>query len=769
MDMAIKDLYAHANHQNFPILHVENSRGDPFGAASFAKTLIEKKNAKAILGFGTWQEAVFVAQLGNESRVPILSLANEIPQWASCHWPFLVNAARSQNAQMKAVAAIIQSWKWRKVNIIYEDMNPAVTGISPELIAAIQGVDAEINDLLLLSPFPRYPSLSQKLESLKNESCRVFIVHTSITLATKIFTEANNLGMMDKDYVWITTNAITSQIDSLNASIISSMQGVLGVKSYFSTTPKSYKDFHFRFRIMFRLQYPGEPVPEPGTSAMQAYDTAWAVAIALVGKPYVKSCANLTDHVACMHEMNGPQLLEEILQSNFEGLTGAFNFKMGKLAPIHIFRIVNVVGKSYRELGFWSEGLGFSESIHKASKYNRSMSILGQVFWPGGPWSVPNGWGVPIIAKPLKIGVPAVITFSEFVNVRYYRPGAKPIVNGFSIAVFEAALELLPYHFPYEFIPFNGTYDSLVQQVYVKTFDAVVGDIAIIANRSEYAEFPQPYSDSGEKLHSNLSRMTMVVCLFVALVITQSFTASLTSLLTVQQLDQTTIDIETLKKSGAKVGCDANSFVVKYLEVVLGFQPNNIRRIGSGDYYPQALKSGEIAAAFLEAPYVKVFLAKYCEGFTTSGPAFKVGGFGFAFPRSSPYLPDISEAVLKLSESGKLRQLEHSLTSSYKCSASNSDDGLDSLGPNSFWGLFVITGGMSTIALLAFIFRYVRERWYRPLGQAQAQHHHTPSKDELWMFAPEIWYRPLGQAHAQQHHAPSDNELWMFGPEMENQ
>ena len=34
MDMAIKDLYAHANHQNFPTLHVENSRGDPFRAAS---------------------------------------------------------------------------------------------------------------------------------------------------------------------------------------------------------------------------------------------------------------------------------------------------------------------------------------------------------------------------------------------------------------------------------------------------------------------------------------------------------------------------------------------------------------------------------------------------------------------------------------------------------------------------------------------------------------------------------------------------------------
>ena len=33
--------------------------------------------------------------------------------------------------------------------------------------------------------------------------------------------------------------------------------------------------------------------------------------------------------------------------------------------------------------------------------------------------------------------------------------------------------------------------------MFEKTFDAVVGDTTIIANRSEYAEFTQPYSDSG--------------------------------------------------------------------------------------------------------------------------------------------------------------------------------------------------------------------------------------------------------------------------------
>ncbi|XP_059451031.1 glutamate receptor 2.8-like [Corylus avellana] len=766
MEMALKDFYARRTslRQYYPTLHVRNSRGDPIGAASSAKILIKKHHARVIIGFRAWQEAVFVAQLGNESQVPIVSLSNEAPPWAFSQWPFLVSAARNVDAQMKAVAAIIQSWQWRQVNIIYEDFNPVASGINPNIITAIQDVDAEINELVALSPFSPYTYISKKLESLKNGQCRVFIVHTSITLATKIFKEASEMGMIGKDFVWITTNDITSQIDSLNASSITSIQGVLGVKTYFSTPNKRSKDFQSRFQVMFRLQYSNGPLPEPGTSTLQAYDAAWAVALALEGNLYSKSSG-------CVDKMNGQELLEKILKTKFEGLTGLFNFSTErKLVPVHIFQIVNVAGKSYRKLGYWTEGLGFSESIHKSSIYNKSMSILGQVFWPGGPWSVPKGWVIPTShSYRLKIGVPAKSTFREFVNVTYDHLGGDPIINGFSIEVFKATLALLPYHLPYDFIPFEGTYDSLVEQVHVKNLDAVVGDTAIVSHRCEYAEFSQPYAESGlqrnhhpnfrgnirnqigtmlslsfttlfslqgVKLHSNLSRMAMAVWLFVALVITQSFTASLTTLLTIQRLDPIKVDIETLKKSGAKVGCDANSFVVKYLEEVIGFHPNNIKRMHTEDDYPQALMTREIAAAFLEVPYVKMYLAKYCDGFTTSGPTFKVGGFGFAFARSSPYLPDISEAVLKVSESGKLQELERSLNSSFNCSTAQLVDNHDSLGINSFWGLFVITGGTSTIALLIFIFHYLRQRWYQP--SSNEQQHHSPANDELLMFGPEM-------------------------------
>ncbi|KAL9342518.1 hypothetical protein Peur_065843 [Populus x canadensis] len=81
--------------------------------------------------------------------------------------------------------------------------------------------------------------------------------------------------------------------------------------------------------------------------------------------------------------------------------------------------------------------------------------------------------------------------------------------------------------------------------------------------------------------------------------------------------------------------------------------------------YAQALVSEEIAAAYLEVPCIKVFLAKHCKGFTTSGPTYRVGGFGF-------------------------------------CLASESDDHTDRLRLSSFRGLFGITVGTSTIVLLLF-------------------------------------------------------------------
>ncbi|KAB1221988.1 Glutamate receptor 3.4 [Morella rubra] len=133
---------------------------------------------------------------------------------------------------------------------------------------------------------------------------------------------------------------------------------------------------------------------------------------------------------------------------------------------------------------------------------------------------------------------------------------------------------------------------------------------------------------AGEKIYSNFTRVVVIVWLFVVLILSSSYTASLSSMLTLQRLERG-IDIESLKSSNSPVGCDGDSFVRSYLENVLGFDSKNIVILTNDSHYKAEFERKKIAAAFFELPYQKVFINKYCKEFTASAPPYRFGGFGF--------------------------------------------------------------------------------------------------------------------------------------------
>lgn len=81
------------------------------------------------------------------------------------------------------------------------------------------------------------------------------------------------------------------------------------------------------------------------------------------------------------------------------------------------------------------------------------------------------------------------------------------------------------------------------------------------------------------------------------------------------------------------------------------------------DQYADALKKGSdnggVTAIFDEVPYLRLFLSRYCEGYSMAGPTYKSGGFGFVFPMGSPLAVDVSRAILELAEEDKLARIEN--------------------------------------------------------------------------------------------------------------
>lgn len=433
-----------------------------------AKGLMDELHVQAILGGPhSWEESTFVAELSTRSHVPLITTAtNDVIPSASSRWPFLVHMHCSHQSQVKAVAAIVKSYQWRRVVVIYQDHGYIAKDITL-LSDSLQEENVQIEHHSILPTFASQPDLriaiQKELIALKSLQCRVFIVHSTSAIATPLFTEATLNGMMAKDYVWITTNSITSLLSSVDDSIVSSMQGVIGVGNCFPHLDERFKHFRNRFRHQFWLQYPNEDNPEPGVYALQAYDATRVVSHAMSGLRKVLQSNNT-------NMSTGQRMLDNILSTNLSGLCGKIHFSEGRLVQASTLQIVNVVGRSYRELGFWYPETGLFSVIDKGEKKsNASMKIMGNVFWPGGTSSIPRGWATPTnIARPMKIGVPANNQYEKFVKVNFNATSNETTFTGFSIDVFQMVVQQLPYDLPYEFIPYLGTYDSLVEQVHLK-------------------------------------------------------------------------------------------------------------------------------------------------------------------------------------------------------------------------------------------------------------------------------------------------------------
>ncbi|KAM7252653.1 hypothetical protein ACFE04_008162 [Oxalis oulophora] len=232
-------------------------------------------------------------------------------------------------------------------------------------------------------------------------------------------------------------------------------------------------------------------------------------------------------------------------------------------------------------------------------------------------------------------------------------------------------------------------------------------------------------SSQGEKVINNSSKFVLVVWLFLAVVLMQCYTASLSSMLTVNQLLPTYTSVDELKKGGYYVGYQAGSFVEYTLLIKkLGFDRSKLRAYSTIEAYRDALsngsKNGGVAAIFDEIPYIRMFLAKYGSDFMMAGSTYRTGGFGFAFPLNSTLVPPFSRAILNISDGNKMmddletKYFGHTLVpSNYQASSTPSSS--SPLTAYNFGGLFIFVGFATLLALIVSE-NYI---WRMPTGKAK--------------------------------------------------
>lgn len=445
-----------------------------------AADLIRDEKVSVIIGPQSALQAEFVTYLANKSKVPVISFSATGDAATQYHLPYFLPACVKDSFQAAAIAAFVEFYGWKNVVVVYEDDNYGV-GILPSISDALQDVEAHVIYRAAIPVSSPDYRIDEELYKLMTMQTRVFIVHMLPGPASHFFARASAVGMMIEGYVWIVTDNVGSVLDVLPQHTIENMEGIVGFRPYVAKSARIV-DFMARFDALFRAKYHqvhDVRMTRPTIFQYWAYDVAWAVATA-IEKVKKDIGFHTPQHVGknfdgLLPSPAGPKLLGSILEADFDGLAGRFRF-VDRHMDVPIYEVINVIGEKARGLGFWSPGSGLSRLLNSSSIQAQTKSsvsatnVLKPVIWPGDSTTVPKGWDLPVNAKVLRIGVPVRHDFKFFVQVEVNHNTNGSTVSGYSIDVFEAAVNRLPYALHYKYIPYDcaNSYDQLISQVYYK-------------------------------------------------------------------------------------------------------------------------------------------------------------------------------------------------------------------------------------------------------------------------------------------------------------
>ncbi|KAK7405229.1 hypothetical protein VNO78_06428 [Psophocarpus tetragonolobus] len=641
--MAYQDFYEfHPHYKTRLALQTQDYGGNVVTAASVVEELLNEK-VHAIIGPQTSEQAWFVIELGSKAKVPVISYSATSPSLSPTQKPYFIRTARDDSSQVKAIAAIVQTYGWREIILVYEDTEYG-NGLNPYLHDAFVEIGTRVAYRSVIDPRSGGTEIWKELKKVKDMATKVFLVHMSSELGCMLFVAAKKEGMMKMGYAWMVTEGLSAEVAPMVTKCMDSMQGVLGIRPR-PNYSKRLQLFKERWKGLSGKGNSEFNVSSVTIFGLWAYDTVWALAMAVEKVWGEKSLSQ---------RQNGTTLLNTILDTKFHGLSGNFHLT--------------------------------------------GLSKLKQPKWPGNTTEPPT---------KLRIGIPVTSSVIEF----------KKVLN-FSFDVFFESLKVLPFPLYYDFFPYMkhgenaGTYDELFMQIQLKKFDAVVGDVTIVAKRSNYVDFTMPFLESGVAMlvlakHDERQNIWIFLKPFSwDLWLTTGAAFVFTGFIVwfIEHRSNPEFRGTSKNQLGMALWFSFSTLVFAQRERVV----KNWSRFVLIIWF-FVLKSYEEPEAYQEA------LSLGCNNGGMVGPIYKIDGFAFAFPRNSPLVPYFSGAIINVIQNKTtfegIKKKHFSRDVISEDVSSSVAFGSPNISLKSFGGLFIITLFTSLLPLMLHLFKFILSKW----------------------------------------------------------
>ncbi|KAI3667873.1 hypothetical protein L6452_42943 [Arctium lappa] len=720
--MAVSEFYALNNmYRTRIILHTRDSKGDPLRALSAVLDLLNNIKVQAIIGPEAYLEAKLLAPIADKAKVPMFSFAGS----PSMDYPYLFQIKEDESVMAKSIATLVESYKWRDVIYLYEDTDCGREILS-YFLESFQDKNIRVShrsSVLALATDDQIFDVLQKVR--KTSHTTTIIVQMSSLLASRLFLIAKRLGMMGEKYSWIITHK-TIDILQPDLEVIGSLQGVIGVRPYIPSSGKLL-NLTARWYDECNIKHPTLASREVSVVAIWAYDTIWALA---------ESVQRLGVQFSFAVTRIDSMLLNEVSKTRFKGVSGEFQLIDGRLVS-NGFKVVNVVGSwmfpegstttpkrrvlqvtnvkklrvgvlTRRKFKYFIDAdhdiqknvttaAGFSVDV-----FNTCMRALPhEVHYELIPFSI--GTYDDLIKKVYAQEIDAILGDSTILANRSqyvdftatytdFGIGTLARINDNDMWIFLKALDLDLWLSTAAFAILTGFVVWAIESMDQES----QGSPALQIGATFWFILMTLFFAQREKLSSNLSKFVVFVWLLVVLILISSYTATLASLLTVEQFE--------LASKGGTVGFHGGSFVAGVTVSNLNFEDHRRRPYYSYEDYAEALSRGgkhDGADAIVdEIPYIKMFLGKYSADYAMISSEPSTSGFAFIFQKGSPLVPEMSRQIAKIREDGTLRLLEKKWFEKHSLSSQDPPTKPKTLNFGRFRGLFIISGISSAFALL---------------------------------------------------------------------
>ncbi|KAG0457385.1 hypothetical protein HPP92_022542 [Vanilla planifolia] len=279
-----------------------------------------------------------------------------------------------------------------------------------------------------------------------------------------------------------------------------------------------------------------------------------------------------------------------------------------------------------------------------------------------------RGWVFPNNGQDLRIGVPYRASYPQFVSK-------------------DKAVNLLPYPLLYRFIPFgngyeNPNYTELVEKVASNEFDAAVGDIAIVAARTEIVDFRSHISNPGLSYLHLLEKLNQVQLLYFVLL--------------PQKYSQHFRSIRPLSMALCGSNCSISYIASLYID------PH--------DEYARSLYlvlKGGVMAIVDELPYVELFMSTN-RRFTIVGRGSRQVAGDLHFTGLPTGHRHVNRRHSEALRGGELKRIHDKWLIRSSCSSKSTKIISSQLDLHSFWALFAICGVACFLPLLAYFIKIIR-------------------------------------------------------------